>query len=85
MIPSSVRDFAYRIGAIARHNKTIRLRDPGQMIAYIVMPMISMLVLKPLYVRAVHGGATQVVRSLHGRRVMRAGRWRRGCGDSRGG
>jgi ABC-2 type transport system permease protein len=64
MIPSSVRDSAYRIGAIARHNKTIRLRDPGQMIAYIVMPMILMLVLKPLYVKAVHGGATQVVTGL---------------------
>lgn len=64
MNPSSIRDSAYRIGAIARHNKTIRLRDPGQMIAYIMLPMILMLVLKPLYIRAVHGGATQVVTGL---------------------
>jgi ABC-2 type transport system permease protein len=64
MIPDRVRDSAYRIGAIARHNAIIRLRDPGQMIAYIVMPMILMLVLKPLYIRAVPGGTTQVVTGL---------------------
>jgi ABC-2 type transport system permease protein len=61
---SGTRDAAYRIGAIARHNIIIRLRDPGQMISYIVMPMVLMLVLKPLYVRAVDGGATQVVTGL---------------------
>jgi ABC-2 type transport system permease protein len=64
MLPDRLRDSAYRIGAIARHNAIIRLRDPGQMIAYIVMPMILMLVLKPLYVRAVQGGTTQVVTGL---------------------
>jgi ABC-2 type transport system permease protein len=61
----ALRDSGYRIGAIARHNTTIRLRDPGQMISYIVMPMILMVVLKPLYVRAVpDGGPTQVVVGL---------------------
>lgn len=60
----ALRDSAYRIGAIARHNVTIRLRDPGQMISYIVLPMILMVVLKPLYIRAVDGGATQVVTGL---------------------
>jgi ABC-2 type transport system permease protein len=64
MIPNRVRDSAYRIGAIARHNAIIRRRDPGQMIAYIVMPMILMPVLKPLYIRAVPGGTTQVVTGL---------------------
>ena len=54
-------DALYRIAAVARHNTIIRLRDPGQAISYIVMPMVLMLVLKPLYVRAVDGGATQVV------------------------
>src|ERR1700690_849458 len=63
-MPNRVRDSAYRIGAIARHNTLIRLRDPGQMIAYIVMPMILMLVLKPLYVKAVQGGTLQVVTGL---------------------
>ncbi len=58
---SSLRDSLYRIGAVARHNVIIRKRDPGQMISYVVMPMILMLVLKPLYERAVDGGALQVV------------------------
>ena len=64
MIPERVRDSAYRIGAIARHNVLIRLRDPGQMISYIVMPMILMPVLKPMYVRAVQGGTIQVTTGL---------------------
>src|SRR3954451_6999000 len=59
-----IRDSAYRIWAIVRHNLLIRLRDPGQMISYIAMPMILMLVLKPLYVRAVDGGDVQVVTGL---------------------
>ncbi|MBP2707747.1 ABC transporter permease [Microbispora sp. RL4-1S] len=64
--PRSARllDSVHRIGALARHNMLIRLRDPGQMISYIVMPMVLMLVLKPLYVRAVDGGATQVATGL---------------------
>lgn len=60
----ALRESGHRIGAVARHNVTIRLRDPGQMISYIVLPMILMLVLKPLYVKAVEGGATQVVTGL---------------------
>jgi ABC-2 type transport system permease protein len=60
----SLRDSAYRIGALARHTTLIRLRDPGQTISYIVMPMVLMLVLKPLYVRSVDAGATQTVTGL---------------------
>lgn len=59
-----LRESLYRIGAIARHNVTIRLRDPGQMISYLVMPMVLMVVLKPLYIRAVRGGTVQVVTGL---------------------
>jgi len=57
-------DSAYRVAAVARHNTIIRRRDPGQLISYIVMPMVLMLVLKPLYVKAVDGGATQVATGL---------------------
>lgn len=53
-----------RVGALVRHNLIMRRRDPGQMISYIVMPMVLMLFLKPLYIRAVDGGATQVVTGL---------------------
>src|SRR6185503_6906168 len=59
-----VRDSAYRIAAIARHNLIIRRRDPGQMISYVAMPMILMLVLKPIYIRVVSGGDVQVVTGL---------------------
>ncbi|GAA4534357.1 MULTISPECIES: ABC transporter permease [Nonomuraea] len=62
--PAGAFDALYRISAMARHNTIIRLRDPGQAISYVVMPMVLMLVLKPLYVRAVDGGATQVSTGL---------------------
>ncbi|GAA1007774.1 hypothetical protein Aple_071240 [Acrocarpospora pleiomorpha] len=61
---ATLRESVYRIGALANHNTIIRLRDPGQMISYLVMPMVLMLVLKPLYVRAVEGGTTKVVTGL---------------------
>jgi ABC-2 type transport system permease protein len=60
----AARDSAHRIAAVVRHNTIIRLRDPGQAISYVVLPMVLMLVLKPLYVKAVDGGATQVVTGL---------------------
>ena len=59
-----IADSAYRVAAVARHNTIMRLRDPGQMISYIVMPMVLMLVLKPLYVRAVDSGATMMATGL---------------------
>lgn len=60
----AARAAVYRTTALVRHNTLIRLRDPGQMISYIALPMVLMIVLKPLYVRAVDGGATQVVTGL---------------------
>jgi ABC-2 type transport system permease protein len=61
---SGLLDSVNRVSALARHNTIIRLRDPGQMISYVAMPMVLMLVLKPLYVRAVDAGATQVATGL---------------------
>ncbi|MGX6606774.1 ABC transporter permease [Micromonosporaceae bacterium Da 78-11] len=61
---SGPRESLYRINAVVRHNVILRLRDPGQMISYLVLPMILMLFLKPLYERAVEGGAVQVVTGL---------------------
>lgn len=60
----AVRASGNRVGALVKHNVVMRLRDPGQMISYLVMPMVLMVFLKPLYVRAVEGGATQVVTGL---------------------
>lgn len=63
-LSSRLSDSVYRIMALARHNTVIRLRDPGQLISYIAMPMVLMVVLKPLYVRAVDDGGTQVSTGL---------------------
>jgi ABC-2 type transport system permease protein len=61
---TTLRDSLYRIAALARHNTVIRLRDPGQTISYLVMPMVLMLVLKPIYERAIESGPTQAVTGL---------------------
>jgi ABC-2 type transport system permease protein len=53
-----------RIGALARHNALLRLRDPGQFIGYLVMPMVFMIVLRPIFQRAVPGGAIQITTGL---------------------
>lgn len=57
-------DSLWRIAALARHNAIVRLRDPGQFLSYLVMPMVLMLVLKPLYQRAFAGGTTQVATGM---------------------
>ncbi|WP_340539815.1 ABC transporter permease [Nocardioides sp. GXZ039] len=61
---NTVRESLHRVLAISHHNVRLRLRDPGQAISYLVLPMILMVVLKPLYIRAVPGGSTQVVIGL---------------------
>jgi ABC-2 type transport system permease protein len=53
-----------RIAAIARHNVTLRRRDPGQFLSYLVMPMVLMPVLRPVFERAAAGGPTQVVTGI---------------------
>jgi ABC-2 type transport system permease protein len=54
-------DSLRRIGILATHNARLRLRDPAQLVSYVVMPMVLMLVFKPLYVRAVPTGALNAV------------------------
>jgi ABC-2 type transport system permease protein len=46
---------------LVKHNTLLRFRDPGQMISYVVMPMVLMVVFKPLYVKALHTGTLQAV------------------------
>ena len=53
-----------RIAVMARHNAMLRLRDPGQFLSYLVMPMVLMPVLKPVFQRAAAGGTTQVVTGI---------------------
>ncbi|MCP3760513.1 ABC transporter permease [Streptomyces sp. TBY4] len=54
-------DSLHRVGILVRHNTVLRLRDPGQLISYIALPMVLMLVFKPLYVRALDSGTLQAV------------------------
>jgi len=55
-----------RIGVLLRHNLILVGRDPGHLIAYIVMPMVLMLLEAPLYRAAMRGslGTTQVVTGM---------------------
>jgi ABC-2 type transport system permease protein len=55
---------ARRVAALAAHNALLRWRDPGQFLSYLIMPMVLMLALKPIYERAVPGGATQIATGL---------------------
>ncbi|WP_033438936.1 ABC transporter permease [Saccharothrix sp. NRRL B-16314] len=55
------REATHRIGVLIRHNTLMRLRDPGQMISYVVLPMVIMLMFKPLYEKALGTGTIQVV------------------------
>ncbi|WP_198170731.1 ABC transporter permease [Actinoplanes awajinensis] len=53
-----------RIAALARHNTLLRVRDPGPFLSYLLMPMLLMAVLKPLYLRAIPGGTSQVATGM---------------------
>ena len=54
-------DSLRRTGILFKHNVVLRLRDPAQLISYIVLPMVLMVVFKPLYIRAVPGRALNAV------------------------
>lgn len=54
-------DTMLRGSALIRHNILLRLRDPGNLISYIAVPMVLMLLFKPLYVRAMADGTLQAV------------------------
>lgn len=63
---------AYRVGALIRHNLVLVGRDPGQFIAYLVMPMVLMAVEAPLYRSALRGQGLDAgtVRVVAGMLVM---------------
>lgn len=54
-------DSLRRTGILVRHNAVLRLRDPAQLISYIAIPMVIMVVFKPLYVKALDTGTLQAV------------------------
>jgi len=53
-----------RFSVLVRHNAVLRLRDPGHLISYAVMPMVLMLVFKPLFAASVADGPAQAVLGL---------------------
>jgi ABC-2 type transport system permease protein len=55
-------DTVHRLALLVRHNTVLRLRDPGHLVSYLVMPMVLMLVFSPLYQAALpDGGRAQSV------------------------
>jgi ABC-2 type transport system permease protein len=57
-------DSLRRVTALARHNTILRLRDPGQFLSYLIIPMVLMVALKPLFESAISGGNTQVTTGM---------------------
>jgi ABC-2 type transport system permease protein len=51
----------YRTGALVRYNAVLRLRDPSQLISYLLTPMIFMVLFAPLYEKALGYGAAEAV------------------------
>lgn len=51
----------YRTSALIRYNTLLRLRDPSQLISYLLTPMIFMVLFAPLYEKALGYGAVQAV------------------------
>lgn len=50
-----------RVRLLVTFNVLLRLRDPGQLVSYIVLPMVLMIVFKPLYVRTLSVGTIEAV------------------------
>lgn len=60
-LPVVRNDALGRVGALIRYNTILRLRDPSQLISYLVTPMIFMLMFQPLYTKALGYGTAQAV------------------------
>src|SRR5580700_1941410 len=54
-------DSMARIGALVRYNALLRLRDPSQLVSYLVTPMIFMVLFQPLYAKALGSSQAQAV------------------------
>jgi ABC-2 type transport system permease protein len=63
-VQGGVAGSAHRIGVLVRHNVILRMRDPAHLVSYLVMPMVLMLVFKPLYGGVVLNGAAQAVTGM---------------------
>jgi ABC-2 type transport system permease protein len=59
-----------RTAAVVRHNLALVAREPGPMISRIVMPVVIVLVLRPLYASALGGQARGTSQAVVGMLVM---------------
>jgi ABC-2 type transport system permease protein len=59
-----------RTATVVRHNLTLVGREPGPMISRIVMPVVIVLVLRPLYTSALGGRAPGTAQAVVGMLVM---------------
>jgi ABC-2 type transport system permease protein len=52
--------------ALARHNTTLMLREPGPVISRLLQPLVLITLMRPLYITALHraGGTIQVVTGM---------------------
>ena len=55
-----------RTGALVRHNLTLAVREPAPMIGRVVMPVVLVLVLRPLYASALGGPARGTAQAVVG-------------------
>ena len=60
---------AIRLGVLSRHNTALMLREPGPVVSRLVMPLVMILLFRPLYLLALarHGvqaGTVQVVTGM---------------------
>ncbi len=53
-----LRDAAIRVGGMVRLNTVLLVREPGPLISRLVMPLVLMVMLRPLYAAALPGPAT---------------------------
>ena len=59
-----------RVAALVRHNLTMTAREPGPMLSRIVMPIVIVLVLRPLYSSALGNRADGTTQAVVGMLVM---------------
>jgi ABC-2 type transport system permease protein len=66
MAPSGT---AVRLAALSRHNAALMLREPGPVLSRLIMPLVMIVLLRPLYLsalarRGVQAGTVQVVTGM---------------------
>ena len=63
---------AIRLAALSRHNTSLMLREPGPVVSRLVMPLVMILLFRPLYLSALarHGVQAGTVQVVTGMLVM---------------